>query len=177
MIDGKAYVGDRKKAHEFSMVYKIVSRIGRTENDIAIKKKNRYFFRRGQGPKTKFETEITWEELERVIGEASTNKAAGDDDIPYDIIKALGRRAKGMILHIYNQVWKGKSIPQRWRTAVIKPLLKEGKEPKPPGSFRPIALTACLGKLLEKIIANRLSAFMEDNNLLNPNQAGFRKER
>ena len=60
---------------------------------------------------------------------------------------------------------------------MIKPLLKEGKDPKSPGSFRPIALTACLGKLLEKIITNRLSVFMEDNNLLNPNQAGFRKKR
>jgi len=38
-------------------------------------------------------------------------------------------------------------------------------------------LAACLGKLLAKITADRLAAFMEDNNLLNPNQAGFRKER
>ena len=30
VIDGKAYVGDRKKAHEFAKVYNKVSRIGRT---------------------------------------------------------------------------------------------------------------------------------------------------
>ena len=68
-------------------------------------------------------------------------------------------------------------MPQQWRTAVIKPLLKDGKDPKSPGSFRPIALTSCLGKLLEKIVADRLTSYLECNNLINPNQAGFRKER
>ena len=177
VCDGKAYVGDRQKAKQFAKVYKKVSKISKGPRDRTIKRKNREFLNERPQTRTKYETEITWEELERVITDASTNKAAGDDDIPYDIIKALGPRAKKSILHIYNKVWNGEQIPQRWRTAVIKPLLKEGKDPKAPGSFRPIALTACLGKLLEKIVADRLSAFMETNNLLNPNQAGFRKER
>jgi hypothetical protein len=34
------------------------------------------------------------EELERVIEEAGMNKAAGEDDIPYETIKHLGGKAR-----------------------------------------------------------------------------------
>ena len=78
---------------------------------------------------------------------------------------------------MFNAVWRGAPIPQAWRTAVIIPLLKEGKDPEDPGSYRPISLTDCLGKLLEKIIADRLSSWMEEKNLFNECQAGFRQDR
>jgi len=55
-------------------------------------------------------------------------------------------------------------------------LLKDGKVPVKPESYRPISLTACLGKVLEKIIATRLLDFLEKKNILNPFQAGFRSE-
>ena len=177
VVEEKAYVGDREKAKQFAKVYKKVSKIKKGPRDRIIKRQNRKFLQSIPTEKSKYEVEITGEELERVIGETSTNKAPGDDTIPYDIIRQLGPKAKKYILHMYNRIWNGESIPQRWRTAVIKPLLKEGKDPKSPGSWRPIALTACLGKILEKTIADRLSSFMESNQLLNENQAGFRKER
>ena len=82
-----------------------------------------------------------------------------------------------MLLHIYNRIWKGDDLPTMWKTAVIKPLLKDGKDPEFPSSYRPISLTACLGKVLEKIVAYRLKDFLERNDLLNENQAGFRSER
>ena len=147
------------------------------EEERNIKRENRRFLNSRPEERSKYESELTWEELERAIENTSNNKAAGNDNIPYDIIKSLGTKAKSFILHLFNQVWKGEPMPQQWRTAVIKPLLKDGKDPKSPGSFRPIALTSCLGKLLEKIVADRLTSYLECNNLINPNQAGFRKER
>ena len=92
-------------------------------------------------------------------------------------MKALGERAKDYILALFNKIWEGDEIPQKWRTATIKPLLKDGKDPALPSSYRPISLTACLGKILEKIVANRLSYFLEVNKKINENQAGFRSER
>ena len=117
------------------------------------------------------------EELERTIKEAKNNKAAGEDDIPYEMLKNLGPKAKDLLLHLYNKCWDGEGIPNKWRTAIIKPLLKEGKDPKLIVSYRPISLTSCMGKLLEKIIADRLVYVLESRNLLNDNQAGFRPNR
>ena len=82
-----------------------------------------------------------------------------------------------MLLHIYQRVWRGERIPRKWLTAVIKPLLKDGKDPKETVSYRPISLTSCPGKILEKVIANRLIYLLESRQLLTNNQAGFRPNR
>ena len=44
-------------------------------------------------------------------------------------------------------------------------------------SHRPIALTSTICKLLERMIVNRLSWWLEERFLLSPWQAGFRKDR
>ena len=105
------------------------------------------------------------EELERVIQEAESNKAAGQDDIPYELIKHLGPKGRRYLLHLYNKCWATGEIPNMWRTATIKTLLKDGKDAKDTTSYRPISLTSCLGKLLEKIIANRLTYVMEKRGI------------
>ncbi|CAF4759395.1 unnamed protein product [Rotaria sp. Silwood2] len=43
-----------------------------------------------------------------------------------------------------------------------------------PSSYRPISLLSCLGKLLEKIIKQRLMVILERRNILPEHQAGFR---
>ena len=142
-----------------------------------MKRQNRNYLNNKPTEKRKYEEDITWDELLRAIKNAKTEKAAGEDTIPYEMLKELGEKAKKFILHLFNEIWKGKPIPQRWRIAVILPLLKDGKDPALPSSYRPISLTDCLGKLLEGVIAERLSGYMEENQLFNECQAGFRKER
>lgn len=55
--------------------------------------------------------------------------------------------------------------------------LKEGKDPSAPASYRPIALTSYLCKLLEMMINRRLVYFLEYNVLLESCLAGFRVGR
>ena len=44
-------------------------------------------------------------------------------------------------------------------------------------SYRPIVLASTIGKFLERLIANRLSWWLEAKSLLSPWQAGFRKRQ
>ena len=46
-----------------------------------------------------------------------------------------------------------------------------------PSAYRPISLTCCLGKCMEKIIVTRLYGFVEHHNLLDKEQEGFRRFR
>lgn len=43
-------------------------------------------------------------------------------------------------------------------------------------SYRPISLLSCLSKLLEKIIAKRLKFWIAEEDLMSPNQFGFRSD-
>ena len=56
----------------------------------------------------------------------------------------------------------------------VIPLPKEGDLTKCT-NYRPISLLPLPGKLIEKIVHNRLSNFLENHSLLDPNQGGFRK--
>ena len=58
-----------------------------------------------------------------------------------------------------------------------KPLLKPDKPAATVNSNRFVRLTSCIGKLFERLITNRLSWFVEKNNIIGPEQAGFRKHR
>jgi hypothetical protein len=42
-----------------------------------------------------------------------------------------------------------------------------------PTNYCPVSLLNCLSKVFEKVVANRLIAYITDNNLVSPNQSGF----
>ena len=72
---------------------------------------------------------------------------------------------------------KAKETPTKMETSANKAVAEKWEEPKATVSYRPISLIACLGKIMEKIVADRLIFILESNHLLNDNQAGFRQDR
>ena len=175
-VDGIDYVDDKDKAEQFAKTYRSFSKLPALKSDRPLRKKNRKLGKRPLGTEES-EMPLTMEELNRAIGQAGNSKAPGDDRIPYELIKNLGPKAREHLLHLFNLCWSGTGLPGNWLTAIIKPQLKEGKDPKLPESYRPISLLSCMGKLLEKVIADRLLHVLEKGNLLNECQAGFRPGR
>ena len=74
-----------------------------------------------------------------------------------------------------NEIWRTGKFPEDWHKAVIIPIPKPGKDKTEATNYRPIALTSCICKTMERMINNRLVWFLESNNLISGNQAGFRK--
>ena len=52
---------------------------------------------------------------------------------------------------------------------------KPGKDLSSAKNYRPISLLSCLGKLFERLLAGRLSKYIEQKGLFNKNQSGYRK--
>ncbi|GFS80303.1 probable RNA-directed DNA polymerase from transposon X-element [Trichonephila clavipes] len=71
-------------------------------------------------------------------------------------------------------MFKLRYFPNAWKTAVVIPILKPGENPKLAESHRPISLLPILSKLAEKIISTRLNDYLENENILVPEQHGFR---
>ena len=67
-------------------------------------------------------------------------------------------------------------IPKILKLSLITPRYK-GESRSLSVNYRPVALISHIIKIFEKIIRNHLVAFLDENNLFNPNQHGFRKGR
>ncbi|GBN25040.1 putative RNA-directed DNA polymerase from transposon X-element, partial [Araneus ventricosus] len=105
------------------------------------------------------------------------NSVPGPDNIGYILIKHLTIESQTNILRLYNRIWQEQTFPTLWHQAIIIPILKPGKDATNPLNYRPIALTCCLCKLLERLVNRRLVYYLETNNIIHPHQSGFRKGR
>ena len=83
-------------------------------------------------------------------------KAAGIDDICTEQIKHLGPIAKNWILQLFNACCKNYKIPKTWKKSKVIAVLKPGKDPETPSSYRPISLLCHFFKLYERLILTRI---------------------
>ena len=91
------------------------------------------------------------------------------------MIKRLHPSALVETLHLFNQIWKEGTIPDTWRMAIVIPIKKEGKDGLDPSHYRPISLTSCLCKLMERMVSKRLQWYLEKENVIAGEQFGFHK--
>jgi len=54
--------------------------------------------------------------------------------------------------------------PRYMENVIIVPIKKPDKDPTDPASYRPIALTSHLGKVMETMVNNRLVHYLETHN-------------
>ena len=102
-------------------------------------------------------------------------KAPGESKIGHQIIKQLPDNIIEYITNIFNASLASGYFPKKFKSAILKLIPKEGKDATIPVNYRPIALLDNIGKMFEKLINSRLRQFLEENNLYNPQQYGFRQ--
>uniref|UniRef100_A0A8C2IDK7 ribonuclease H n=1 Tax=Cyprinus carpio TaxID=7962 RepID=A0A8C2IDK7_CYPCA len=120
--------------------------------------------------------EFSYFELKTAINN-SKSTTPGRDMISYRILKKLSPKALEALLDLYNYIWNEGILPKQWKTAVVLPLAKPGKDITKSSSYRPIALTSTLCKVMEKMIVRRMNYILEKRELLSTFQSGFRKSR
>ena len=120
---------------------------------------------------------FTSRDLDEALKKMKRKGAPGPDDIPPSFLKELGPKGREELLHILNTSFSYASVPQSWRNAIIIPLLKAGKPATQLSSFRPISLTSCIVKVLERMLASRIYDLAESKHWFSDLQAGFRKGR
>ena len=65
-------------------------------------------------------------------------------------------------------------VPEPWKEAIVVPIPKPGKPPGKPSSFRPISLTSCKAKVMERMINNRLRWYLDKKGVIPAFQTGIR---
>ena len=115
--------------------------------------------------------EITPNEVERTIQQLKRNKTPGEDNITPDVLKDASPSIRKILAKLYTECLRQNMIPKSWHRAIVMLLHKKGDQ-KDLANYRPISLLSALYKLLTKIITNRISRQLDENQPRE--QAGFR---
>ena len=87
--------------------------------------------------------------------------ATGPDDVHYQLLKHLPDNSLAVLLNMFNNIWMSGSFPATWQQAIVIPIPKPGKDHSDPNNYRPIALTSCICKTMERMVNNRLVFYLE----------------
>jgi len=76
---------------------------------------------------------------------------------------------------LYNKSLDTGCFPAEFKQAVVRPLLKSGLDTAEMKNYRPVSNLSFLSKLLEKVVQDKLQAFLDSNDLMLPTQSAYRK--
>ena len=121
--------------------------------------------------------DINIEELTSIIKKLDIKEACGEDKIANKLIKLTYDSTKDFILKLFNSSLYHGCYPKVFKKSQITMLHKPGKPKSEITSYRPLSLTSSLGKILEKIITNRVKDWCNENDIINKQPNGFRSKR
>ena len=101
------------------------------------------------------------------------NSSPGDDEVPISLIKEIITVIMPIIIHIFNCSLAIGVFPDQLKIAKVLPLHKTG-DTRYANNFRQISNLLCFSKLFEKIIYNKLTDYLDRNNIISKCQFGFK---
>lgn len=116
------------------------------------------------------------EDFITAINELSENAASGPDGLPAIFLKQCKETVSKPLTIFWKKSIATGVIPDILKWGIVIPVHKGGSYGNP-SNYRPIALTSQIIKLFEKILRSHLVQYLEQNNLLNAGQHGFRGGR
>uniref|UniRef100_A0A3B3HAI8 Reverse transcriptase domain-containing protein n=1 Tax=Oryzias latipes TaxID=8090 RepID=A0A3B3HAI8_ORYLA len=120
---------------------------------------------------TALESPFTKEELHKALTNMPSKKAPGPDGFPAEFYKEFWQILAPIFLRMTIEIKDNNYLPPNMNSANIILLLKPGKDPTSPSSYRPISLINADLKIICKALAGRLEKVVP--SLIHPDQTGF----
>ena len=179
LIDGRLVQDGREISNEFNIFYASVAKNMNTKVCSSTLNKNLsgFDFRDYLCPKNSvrgsiFLEDCTTEEIHNIIQGLENDKAS---DISIFIVKKCSMFLVEHLVRFFNSFLCKGIFPNILKSGCITPIFKKG-DSRFMNNYRPISTLPLFGKILEKIIYNRLYNFLQSNNVIYENQFGFRKQ-
>ncbi|KAJ7747692.1 hypothetical protein DFH07DRAFT_689613, partial [Mycena maculata] len=110
--------------------------------------------------------DVTLDEVREAIFDASMNTSPGHSQVSYKVLRWAWQVASTEIHTLIRKCLRNGFHPREWRKAIAVALRKPRKpDYSNPRAYRLIQLLECLRKILEKIVARRLSFLAGKHNL------------
>ena len=117
---------------------------------------------------------ILADEIVKIIGKFNQNKSPGHDGIGNFIVKNVAHiYISGPLADIFNLSLSTGSVPEQLKVAKVIPIYKK-EIVEIFSNYRPVSVLPCFSKILERLIFNRCMDYINNYNILNEKQFGFR---
>ena len=100
------------------------------------------------------------------------NSSPGCDNLCMNVYKDNFDVMSKTLLLICNQSLMRGKFSSELKIAKITPVFKSGDRSNIT-NYRPISILSSLSKFIEKVVVVQFSEYMQQNNILNPQQCGF----
>lgn len=120
--------------------------------------------------------DVDEDEVEALLMSLKTDAAIGWDSISTKFLKRYKKLLVPPMTYLFNLCLSTGVFPLYFKKAIVHPIHKGGNR-NCVNNYRPIAVLPSISKILERIINKRLIKYLEEKNLLSPNQFGFRRNK
>ena len=115
-------------------------------------------------------------EVNRILSLLKTSKSAGNDNLPAKMIKDASDVISKPLCNLINQSLESSLFPTAEKIAKVSPCYKSDSHASL-DNYRPISVLNILSKVIERIVYNQLTTYLEDHELISQSQYGFRRNR
>jgi len=115
-------------------------------------------------------------EVSKATGQISSGKAAGADGILAEVFKYGGMKLNRKLTSLLRKIWWEQTVPQEFRNTNIIHLYKRKGDRASCDNHRGISLLATAGKILGRVMLNRLTGQLL-HKVLPQSHCGFRSGR
>ena len=122
------------------------------------------------------EIDVAEEGVVKLLRQLKTAKAPGPDGVTNRILKELADPIAPILTLIFKSSLSSGKLPLDWKDAHVSPIFKKGEQYNP-ANYRPVSLTSVCCKVMEHIITSHIMTHLEKQNILCPEQHGFRQKR
>lgn len=119
----------------------------------------------------------TLSEVKTAIAQMACGKAPGLDDIPAELFKHGGTALSCRMVRLFVRIWENRSVPQDFKDALIVHIFKQKGDRSVCDDHRGVSLLSSAGKILARVILNRLANHVNHLGILPEGQCGFRSGR
>lgn len=114
-------------------------------------------------------------EVLKIIMNMKSSYTAGVDDICSKIVKSFAIEILDPLVYCINLSLSHGVVPKMTKIAKVIPIYNSGDQNNLQ-NYRPISILPTFSKVLERVVYNRLSGYLDKMNILIPSQYGFRKK-
>ena len=118
--------------------------------------------------------DISSQEIDKAFHKLKRNKATGLDEVSAEILIHSKDKIQPYLCKLFNKIFEMGYFPIQWGLATVVPLFKKGDRDLC-DNYRGISLLSITSKVFTSVLNNRLYIWAEENNKINEEQAGFRK--